>query len=81
MEMRCCQSTPGSPEYILWVTHPTSSSPVSPHYHCRYLTIYVEAVIEVVWICTWMLGSSELRATHGVRDRSSPEIHWDAVIE
>jgi len=38
-------------------------------------------VIEGVWRCTWRPRSSELRAALGVRDRSSLEMHWEAVIE
>jgi len=40
MKMRCCLSTPESPEYILHVAHSTSFSPVSPYTHHRSLTIY-----------------------------------------
>ena len=46
--MRCCLSTPGSPEYIIHVAHSTSVTPVSPYTHRRSLTIYLEAVIEPV---------------------------------
>ena len=53
IEMRCCLSTPGSPEYILRITHSTSVTHVSPYTHHRCLTIYLEAVIELVWRCTW----------------------------
>ena len=33
MKMRCCLSTPGSPEWILRVAHSTSVTPVSPYTH------------------------------------------------
>jgi len=81
MKMRCCLSTPGSPEYILCVAHSTSVTPVSPYTHRRFLTIYLKAAIELVWRCTWRPRSSELRDALGGRDRSSVEMHWEAVIE
>jgi len=79
--MRYCLSTPGSPEYILRVAHSTSITPVSPYSHRRFLTIYLEAAIELVWRCTWRPRSSELRDALGGRDRSSLEMHWEAEIE
>jgi len=79
--MRCCLSTPGSPEYILRVAHSTSVTRVSPYTHRRSLTIYLEAMIELVWRCTWRPGSNELRDALGDRDQSSLEMHWEAVIE
>jgi len=53
MKMRCCLSTLGSPKYILRIAHSTSITPVSPYTHHRSLTIYLEAVIDRVWSCTW----------------------------
>jgi len=79
--MRCCLSTPGSPEYILRIDHSTSVTAVSPYTHPRSITIYLEAMIELVWRCTWRPRSSELRDALGGRDRSSLEMHWEAVIE
>jgi len=81
MKMRCCLSTPGSPEYILRVAHSTSFTPVSPYTHRRSLTIYLEAVIELVWRCTWRPRSSELRDALGGRDGGNSEMHLEAVIE
>jgi len=81
MKMKCCLSTPGSPEYILQVGHSTSITPVSPFTHHHSLTIYLEAVIELVWRCTWRPRSSELRVALGGRDQSSLQMHWEAVIE
>jgi len=41
MEMRCCLSTTGSPEYILCVAHSTSVTPVSPYtYHRSFHLCY-----------------------------------------
>jgi len=93
MKMRCCLSTPGSPEYILRVAHSTSVTPVSPYTQRRSLTIYLEAVIEPVlemhveaeieWTerCTWRPWSIECGDALGGRDRSSMEMRWEAVIE
>jgi len=75
MEMRWCLSTAGSTEYILPVTLSTFVTPVSP-YTCRCsLKIYLEAVIERVWRCTWILSSSKLRDALAGRDRASLEMH------
>jgi len=76
MEMRCCLSTPGSAEYILPITLSTSFTPVSPYTRRRSLKMYLEAVIERVWKCTWRLWSCELAG----RNRVSSEIHLAAVI-
>jgi len=81
MKMRYCPSTPGSPEYILRVAHSTSVTPVSPYTHRRFLTIYLEAVIDPVWRCTWRPRSSELREALGGRDQASLGMDWEAVIE
>ena len=81
MKMRCCLSTPESPEYILRVAHSTSVTPVPPYTHRRSLTIYLEATFELVWRCTWRPRSNELRDDLGGRDRSSLEMHLEAVIE
>ena len=79
--MRCCLSTTGSPEYIIRIADSTYVTPVSPYTHCRSITIYLEAVIELLWRCTWRPRSTELRDAIGGRDRSSLEMHWEAVIE
>jgi hypothetical protein len=79
--MRCCLSTPGSPEYILRVAHSASVTPVSPNAHHRFLTIYLVAAIELLWRCIWTPRSSELRDGLGGRDRLSLEIDWEAMIE
>jgi hypothetical protein len=81
MKMRCCLSTPGSLEYILRVGYSPTVTGVSPYAHCRSLTIYLKAVIELIWRCTWRPRLSELRDALGRRDRSSLEMHWEAVIE
>ena len=93
MKIRCCLSTPGSPEYILRAAQSTSITPVSPYTHRRSLTIYLEAVIEAVlemhfeaeieWTerCTWRPWSIEVGDALGGRDRSSMEMRWEAVIE
>jgi len=66
--MKCCLSTPGSPEYILRITHSISVTPVSPFTHRRDLRIYLEAVIELVWRCTSRLRVSDLRDALGGGD-------------
>jgi len=81
MKMGCCLSTLGSPEYILHLAHSTSVTPVAAYTHHPSLTIYLEAMIELVWRCTWRPRSSELRDALGGRDGLSLEIHWEAVIE
>jgi len=81
MKMRCCLSTPGSPKYILHVSHSTSITPVSPYSHRRALTIYLEAMIERVWRCTWRPRLSELRDAQGGHDRARLEMHFQVVIE
>jgi len=81
MKMRCCLSTPGSPEYILRVAHFTSISPLSPDTYRRSLIIELEAVIKLDWECTWRPRSSELRDALGGPDRWSLEMHWEAMIE
>jgi hypothetical protein len=74
-------STPGSPEYILRVAHSTSVTPVSPYTHRRFLTIYLEAAVELVWRCTWRPRSNELRDALGARDQASLEMHLEAEIK
>ena len=81
MKMRCFLSTPGSPEYILHIVHSTSVTPGSLYTHRRFLTIYLEAVIELVWRCTWRPRLSELRDALGGHDWSSLEMHREAAIE
>jgi len=80
MKMRCCLSTPESPEYILRVAHSTSVTLVSPSTHRRSITLYLEAVIEWVWRCTWWPRWSELRDALGGRDRASLDMHLEAEI-
>jgi len=43
--------------------------------------MYLKVVIDQVWRCTWRPRSRELRDALGGRDRSSLEIHWEAVRE
>jgi len=81
MKMRCCLSTPGSPKYILRVAHSTSVTTVSTYTHRHSLAIYLEAVIDRVWRCTWRPRSSELRDAQGGRDRPSLEMHLKTEIE
>jgi len=81
MKMRCCLSTPGSFEYILHVAHSTSSTPVSLCTHRPTLTTYLEAVIELVWRCTWRPRLSELRDALWGCDRASLEMHLEAEME
>jgi len=69
--MRWCLSTPGSAEYIHPVTLATCVTPVSPINSHRSIKIYLEAVIEWVWRCSWRLRSSEPRVA--LRDW---EIEW-----
>jgi len=42
--------------------------------------MHLEAVIELVWICTWRLRSSELRDALGGQNRASLETHFEAMI-
>jgi len=44
-------------------------------------TIYLDAVIELVWRCTWGRRSSELRDALGGCDRSSLEMHLEAEVD
>jgi len=81
MKMTGCRSTPGFSEYIIQVTHSTSISPVSPYTHCRSLTIYLEAVIELDWRGTWRLRLSKPSDALGGRDQSSLEMNCEAMIE
>jgi len=77
MEMRWCLSTPGSAEYILPVTLSTSVTPVSQYTRRRSFKMYLEAVNERVWGCTWRPWSCEPAG----RNRTSLEIHLEALIE
>jgi len=77
MKMRHCLSTPGSPKYILRVAQSTSITPVPPYTHRHYLMTYLDAVIELVWRCSWRPKSGELRDALGGRDRSSLQMHWE----
>jgi len=74
-------STPGYPKYILCVAHSTSVTPVSLYTHHHSLTIYLEAVIELVWRCIWRPRSIEMRDTLGGRHQSNWELYLEAVIE
>jgi hypothetical protein len=80
MKMRCCLSTQGFAEYILRVAHYTSVTPVSAYTHRRSLKIYLEAVIDLVWRCTWRPRWSELRDALGGRDLASLHMHLEAMI-
>jgi len=73
MRIRCCLSTPGSPEYILHVAHSTSVSPVSPYTHRRSLHLH--------YPCISIHPPSLLDDMLVVLDGSSLEMHWEAVIE
>ena len=81
MKMRCCLSTPGSPEYILRVALSTTVTSVCPYTHRRSLTIYLAAVIHWVWRCTGRPWSIEFGDALGGRDWVNLEMHWEAVIE
>jgi len=89
MKMRCCLSTPGSPEYILHVAHSTCIS-VHPPSLLKYilggrdrasLEMHLEAEIERTERCTWRPWSSEFGDALGGRDRVNWELHLEAVIE
>jgi len=69
--MRWCLSTPGSAENLLPVTLSTSVIPVSPYTCCCSFKMYLEALIQRVWRCTWRLGLSEIGDVLGDR-----EIEW-----
>jgi len=81
MKMRCCRSTPGSPEYILRIAHSTSVTPVSLYTNRGSLTIYLEALIDRIWRCPWRPRLSELRDALGGRDRASLEMHLETESE
>jgi len=86
-------STPGSPEYILRIAHSTFATHVYPYTHHSSLTIYLAAVSEQVWRCTWRPRSGEMRDALGGRDsiefgdalvgrgRVTSEMHLEAVID
>jgi len=73
MKMRCCLSTLGSPKYILRIAHCISVTPESPytHHHSFHLP-YPRISVHPPSLRNDILG---------VRDRSSLEMHWEAVIE
>jgi len=79
--MRCCLSTPGSPEYILCVAHSTSVTPVSLYTNRRSVSIYLEAVINCVWRSPGGPRSSEVGDALGCRDRASSEVNLEAEME
>jgi len=81
MKMRWCQSTPGSPEYVLPVAQSTSVTRVSPYTRRPSLMMYLEAVIERVERCTWRPWSRGLRDALGGRDRARLVMHFEAVIK
>jgi hypothetical protein len=72
-----CLSTPGSAEYILPTTLFTTVTPLSPYTRRPSLKMYLKAVIERVWRCTWRLSLCEL----GGHNRASVEIDVEAGIE
>jgi len=80
-KMGWCLCTLGCPEYILPDAHSTSVTPVSPYKRRCCLQVYMEAVIEQVWRCSWRPGSSELRDALRGRDRASIDMNWEATTE
>jgi len=81
MKMRWCQSTPGSPEYVLPVAQSTSVTHVSPYTRRPSLSMYLEAMIERVERCTWRPWSSEFGDALWGRDRARLEMQLEAIIE
>jgi len=104
MKMRCCLSTPGSPEYILRVAgfhlrypcisvHPPSLIPPPLPLHLHTPTIAHSTSVTPVssytyrrsihlhFPCISVHRPSLLNDILGVRDRSSLQMHWEAVIE
>jgi len=81
MKMRCCLSTPGSSEYILCLVYFISVTFVFLYTHPRSLTIYLEAMIELVWRCTWRPRPSELRDALWGCDRATVEMHLEAEMK
>jgi len=79
--MRWCLSTQGSPEYVLPVAQSTAVTPVSPYTHCRWLVMYLEAVIERVEKRTWRPRLSELWDALGGQIRVNSEMHLETEIE
>jgi len=63
------------------VCPPPLPYPVSSYTCRRYIEMYLEAMIERVWKCTWWLRSSERREALGGRDRVNSEMHLEAVIK
>jgi hypothetical protein len=81
LKIRFCLSTAGSPEDILRVGPSSSITPVFPYTHCRSLTIYLEAMITLVWRCTCSARSSDQRDVLGGRDRLSLKMHLVANVD
>jgi len=81
MNMRCCLSSLGSPEYILRVAHSNSVTPVSLYTHCCSLTIHLESMVDRVWRCTGMPWLSKFRDALGGWDGVIWEMHLEAVID
>jgi hypothetical protein len=79
--MRCCLSSPGSPEYILHIALSLSVTQVSGYTHRHILRIYLNAMIERVWRCTCRPRTSGLSDALGGADRLSLEKHLETVIE
>jgi len=50
-----------------------ASSAVSPHHDCVNLEMYMEAVVEPVWRCTWRRRLSELRNAYRGRNGTTLE--------
>ena len=45
------------------------------------LEVYLDAMIDRVWIYTWTPRSSELRDALGGNNRASLEMHFEGIIE
>jgi len=78
--MRWCLCTRVSPEYRLHIAQFTSVTIVSPYPRHGSLTMYLQAVINQVYRCTWIPRRSELRDVLGGRDGVNSEMHSDSVI-
>jgi len=81
MKLRWCLSTPGSPEYVLPVAQCTSVTPVSLYTRRRWLTMYLEVVVERVEGCTWRPWSSKFGDALWGRDWARLGMHSEAMIE
>ena len=74
-------SIPGSPEYILCITHSCCVTPVWTYTHRHSYTIKMKAIIELVWRCTSPPRSSELREPLGGRDQLNLDMHSEAKVK